>query len=65
MLDPVDGDVVAEDGVDDLVQLVRVVDRRVKGQLLQQHIHPKECPYFFVLSMGLFGQIGLPGPWDP
>jgi len=34
VLDPVDGDVVAEDGIDDLVQLVRVVDRCVKGQLL-------------------------------
>ena len=30
-----DGDIVAEDRVNDLVQLVRVVDGRVKGQLLQ------------------------------
>ena len=35
VFDPVDGDIVAEDWVDDLVQLVRVVDGRVKGQLLQ------------------------------
>ena len=38
MLDPVYGDIVAEDGVDDLVQLVRVVDRCVEGEFLQQHI---------------------------
>ena len=44
VFDPVDGDIVAEDGVDDLVQLVRVVDRRVEGELLQQHIHQQFVP---------------------
>ena len=38
VLDPVYGDIVAEDGVDDLVQLVRVMDRCVKGEFLQQRI---------------------------
>ena len=38
VLDSVDGDVVAEDRIDNLIQLVRVVDRCVKGELLQERI---------------------------
>ena len=38
VLDSVDGDVVAEDRVDNLIQLVRVVDRCVKGEFLQERI---------------------------
>merc|ERR1719239_1552711 len=34
VFDPMDGDIVAEHWVNDLVQLVRVVDGRVEGQLL-------------------------------
>ena len=50
VLDPVDGDVVAEDRVDDLVQLVRVVDRRVEGEFLQQYIQPHNICMQFVLE---------------
>ena len=58
VLDSVDGDVVAEDRVDNLIQLVRVVDRCVKGELLQERILQFCSIFEFVLNLAL-GSLGL------